>query len=124
MPGAWCCAECLVLRQVPGAGQVLCFARLSSPRPRALVGHREPQRECRAAADFARDRDRAVELFDDPFRNRQSEPETAAFGRDEVVENRRQAFGRNTGSGIRHGNLHVIAGRAVAIVTLPPAAVA
>ena len=34
---------------------------------RQIVARREPQRERRAAPDLALDRDRAVELFDDPF---------------------------------------------------------
>ena len=43
--------------------------------------------------DLALDGDRAVELLDDPLRDREAEAETAALGRDEVVEDRAQPLG-------------------------------
>ena len=67
------------------------------------VARRETQRERRAASDLALDRDRAVELFDDPLRDRQAETEAAPLGGDEVVEDRRQPVGRNARSGVGDG---------------------
>ena len=60
---------------------------------RAIVAGREAQRERRAAADFALDGDRAVELLDDALGDREAEAEAAALGRDEVVEDRGEPIG-------------------------------
>ena len=77
---------------------------------RPIVARREPQRERRAAADFAFDGDRAVELLDDALGDRQAEAEAAALGRDEVVEDRRQPLGRDARAGVGDADLDVVAG--------------
>src|SRR5207244_9106194 len=59
---------------------------LTGSRLRAVVARRKAQRKCRAASHFAVDGDRAVKLFDDPLRDRETEAEAAPLGRDEVVE--------------------------------------
>src|SRR6266571_486823 len=71
----------------------------------SIVPYREPQGERGAATHLAGDRNRAVELFDDPFGNRQPKPQPPALGGDEVVKNCREALRRNAGSGVGHANL-------------------
>src|SRR6184192_3257400 len=83
---------------------------LTGSRLRAVVARRKAQRKCRAASHFAVDGDRAVKLFDDPLRDRETEAEAAPLGRDEVVEDFRESIGRNARTGVGHGNLDVVAG--------------
>ena len=85
------------------------LVQLAAACDRPIVARRKPQRERRAAADFALDGDRAVELFDDPLGNRQAEAEAPPLGRDEVVEDRRQPLGGNARSGVGDADLHVVA---------------
>src|SRR5207244_11585372 len=62
-----------------------------------------------AAAHLALDGDRAVELLDDPLRDREAEPEAAALGRDEVVEDRREPLRWDSRSGVGHADLDPVA---------------
>src|SRR5437867_3445257 len=84
--------------------------RLACRRVRAaLVAGREPDSESRAPSQLALDADGAVELLHDAFRNREPEPQSVAFGRDEVLEDGMQAVRRNARSSILYSDFHVIA---------------
>src|SRR5437588_10665342 len=76
----------------------------------SIVSYRRSQRERGAAPHLAGDRNRAVELFDDPFGNGQAKPQTPALRGDEVVKDRREALRRNPGSCVGHADLRVIPG--------------
>src|SRR5581483_3217966 len=77
---------------------------------RSIVARWKAQRERGAAADRALQADGAVELFDDPFRDREPEPEAASLGCDELVEDRGEPFGRDARSGVADADLDAIPG--------------
>src|SRR5207245_4990249 len=78
-----------------------------------LCGHvvtcREPEREGGAAAHLALDANRAVELFDNAFRDCKAEAEAAALGRDEIVEDCGETLRGYAGSSVDDAHLDVVA---------------
>src|SRR6266850_2574431 len=79
--------------------------RLSGP----IVPRGKAQRERGSASHFALDRNCAVELLHDALRDGQAEAKPAPFGRDEVIENRREALCRNARAGVGDDDLDLIA---------------
>src|SRR4029078_3127398 len=62
---------------------------------RPIDARRKPQRNRRAASDFALDDDRAVELLNDALGDGEAEPEAPPFGGDGGVEDRGQTMRRD-----------------------------